>query len=217
MLLNEQTLAFPSMDYETLGLYPIVSDYSQLEQLLPLGVKLIQLRIKNKQNEELEEQIKKSIHLARHYETKLFINDYWQLALRYSAYGVHLGQTDLDAAPLAELCSRGLRLGISTHSDAELQRACALKPSYIAYGPVFATTSKHVAFAPSGIAALKRVRASVPYPLIAIGGIGLKQLSDVLACNVAGIAVISAISQAPDPIEATLQLKQLIDEYAINT
>jgi thiamine-phosphate diphosphorylase len=208
---------FPTMEYKNLGLYPIVSEYSQLEQLLPLGVKQIQLRIKNKQGAELAEQIQKSIQLAKHYETKLFINDHWQLALRYSAYGVHLGQDDLANASLTELCNSGLRLGISTHSDAELQHACALQPSYIAYGPIFPTISKPMTSPPSGITALKRVRSAVSYPLIAIGGIGLAQLPEVLACQVDGIAVISAISQAQDPIQAALKLKQLIDDYAINT
>ncbi|MES2142264.1 MAG: thiamine phosphate synthase [Pseudomonadota bacterium] len=215
-MLNKTNLAFPTLGSEFLGLYPIVNEYSQLKQLLPLGIKIIQLRIKDKQGAILEEQIQKSIRLASYYGTKLFINDYWALAIRYSAYGVHLGQSDLDTAPVDRLRNLGLRLGLSTHCHTELMRAYALKPSYIAYGPIFPTTSKVMSFSPQGIDKLKEVRKRVNCPLIAIGGIGLNQLPEILACGVDGIAVISAISQASEPVAAAYTLINKIDQYAAN-
>lgn len=212
-MLNSGVFTFPEIGLP-LGLYPIVNDANQLEQLLPLGIRIIQLRIKDKQGTELERQVQKSVHSASHFDTKLFINDYWELAIRYKAYGVHLGQDDLDAASMRDIRNSGLRLGISTHSDAELTRALALKPSYIAYGPIFATTSKVMSFSPQGIEKLKKIRERVNCPLIAIGGIGLDEINDVLACRVDGIALISAISQARDPIAAARKLMNKINSYA---
>lgn len=213
--MNHKTLAFPNMDSESLGLYPIVNEAAQLKKLLPLGIKIIQLRIKNAPKAILEDQIQQSIQIANYYNTKLFINDYWELAAHYGAYGVHLGQSDLDHAPIDSLCKKGLRLGISTYSQTELIRALALNPSYIAFGPIFPTNSKVMSFQPQGIAKLKHVRSLVACPLVAIGGIGLKQLPEVLATKVDGIAVISAISQAVDPIQATIKLMDVIENYAL--
>jgi hydroxymethylpyrimidine kinase/phosphomethylpyrimidine kinase/thiamine-phosphate diphosphorylase len=204
-------LAFPNLGSEFLGLYPIVNEYAQLERLLPLGMRIVQLRIKEQRGILLEDQIRRSIQLANRFNTRLFINDYWELAAHYRAYGVHLGQTDLDNAPVANLAKTGLRLGVSAYSDTELVRACTLKPSYIAYGPIFPTTSKLMFAAAQGIDKLRRVRQLVKCPLIAIGGIGLKQLPVVLACKVDGIAVISAISQAIDSVQAARQLMNVID------
>ncbi len=208
-----ETLAFPRIGCHPLGLYPIVNDSVQLAQLLPLEIKLIQLRIKNTQGPDLEKQIQQSIQLASRFATKLFINDYWELAIRYGAYGVHLGQADLKNAPIHKLHQLGLKLGISAYSDAELVRACALKPSYIAYGPIFPTTSKQMTASAQGIDKLRQVREWVKDPLIAIGGISLEQLPQVLRCNVDGVAVISAINQAIDPQKAAEKLMDVIQHH----
>jgi len=205
-----QIIPFPSLESQSLGLYPIVSEYTQLAQLLPLGINIIQLRIKDMRGVVLEQQIRRSIQLVKHSKTKLFINDYWELAAYYGAYGVHLGQTDLDNVPVERLRKIGLRLGVSAYSDAELARACALKPSYIAYGPIFPTASKRMSVAAQGVNKLRQVRRVVHCPLVAIGGIGLTQLPDILACEVDGIAVISAISQASNPVQVATKLMSII-------
>ena len=190
-----------------IGLYPIVDSSDWLEKLLPLGVKTIQLRIKDKQAVDVENEIKRSVALANRYEANLFINDYWALAIRYKATGVHLGQEDLDTADIAKIREAELSLGISTHNDIEIARACKLNPSYIAFGPVFPTTSKVMAHSAQGIAELKRIRHKlINYPLVAIGGINLERLPDVLQTQVDGIALISAITQAEDPIAMTKML-----------
>ena len=196
---------FPSCGPEPLGFYPIVDSVAWLEKLLPLGVKTLQLRIKNCAG-SIEEEIHKGIALARRYQARLFINDYWQLAIEYGAYGVHLGQTDLNAADCNVIAKAGLRLGVSTHCYEELARAHALRPSYIAYGPIYETTAKIMPFTPRGIRRLKRVQALMSdYPVVAIGGINYERLADVKATGVDGIAVISAITQASDPMAATKQ------------
>jgi hydroxymethylpyrimidine kinase/phosphomethylpyrimidine kinase/thiamine-phosphate diphosphorylase len=203
--------SFPSIGLKPVGLYPIVSNAAQLEQLLPIGVRIIQLRIKDRQDATLAYQIQRSVRLAKRYHTKLFINDYWELAAASGAYGVHLGQTDLVDAPVDKLRTLGLRLGVSAYSDAELARALALKPSYIAYGPIFTTPSKQIDVPAQGVDKLRAVRQLVNCPLVAIGGIGLTQLHLVLACHVDGIAVISAISHALNPIQAAKTLRDIID------
>lgn len=193
-----------------LGLYPVVDSYSWVEMLLKLGVKTIQLRIKER-TETLEEEMRRSIALAKKYGATLFINDYWEMALKLNAEAVHLGQSDLDAADLEAIRNQGLLLGVSTHCYFEVARAHAICPSYIAIGPIYPTTSKEMPFLAQGIEHLQRWQRTLNYPLVAIGGINLERMPDVVATGVQGIALISAITQANDPQKATEQLLSFID------
>ncbi len=200
------------------GLYPVIDSIEWLKKLLPLGVKSVQLRIKNKQGLALENEIEESIKLAQKYQAKLFINDYWEHAVRYSAYGVHLGQADLNTADINIIRKANLRLGISTHCYYEVARAHSLKPSYIACGPVFETTSKIMPFPPLGISQLCRLRKTLNYPLVAIGGISVDKINAVIQTGVAGIAMISAITRAQDPIATTKKLLIMINNnYVTHT
>ncbi len=206
----DSSYSFP--DCPALGLYPVVDDKIWLERLLPLGVKTIQLRIKHMSAEELEKQIQESIAIANRYQAKLFINDYWELAIKHGAYGVHLGQEDLCSADVKKIEQAGLRLGISTHCESEVARAHMFRPSYIACGPIYPTTSKIMPFAPQGIANLQRWRRILSnYRLVAIGGINLERFPAVLATKVDGIALISAILSAENPEEVTCQLLRMMD------
>lgn len=196
--------------YAHIGLYPIVDSSLWLERLLPLGVKTIQLRIKDASQVLLAREIKASIELAKKYQATLFINDHWDLAIQYGADGVHLGQEDLDLAHLKKIRDADLYLGISTNHTKEVDRALACKPSYIACGPIYETQSKVVTSPPQGLADLRHWRTQLDYPLVAIGGITLSRLPDILEAGVEGVAVISAITQADDPIAATREfLKQI--------
>jgi hydroxymethylpyrimidine kinase / phosphomethylpyrimidine kinase / thiamine-phosphate diphosphorylase len=195
-----------------IGLYPVVDSSRWLEKLLPLGVRTIQLRIKNSSGSFLAEEIKKSIALAKKYRALLFVNDYWQLAIQLGAEGIHLGQEDLVDADLEAIHHHGIYLGVSTHCYFEVARAHALCPSYLACGPIYPTTSKIMPFAPQGIVKLKRWRRTLRYPLVAIGGINLQRLPKILTTGVEGIAVLSAITQANDPLSATQQFLTTIDE-----
>jgi hydroxymethylpyrimidine kinase/phosphomethylpyrimidine kinase/thiamine-phosphate diphosphorylase len=195
---GQERTQFPNCGEAPLGFYPIVNRVEWLEKLLPLGVNTIQLRIKDLHGEALEWEIAQAAALARQYECRLFVNDYWELAIKYDAYGVHLGQEDLETADLQAIQQAGLRLGVSTHSYAEVARALAVRPSYIAIGPVFPTTTKIMRFAPQGLDALRRWRRTLPYPLVAIAGIFLENAPDVLATGVDGIAVVRDIVNAED-------------------
>lgn len=191
--------AFPDCGPSPLGFYPIVDSTAWLERLLPLGVTTAQLRNKNLQGEELENEIRAAIVLGRKYNCRLFINDYWELAIKHSAYGVHLGQEDLDTADLQAIACARLRLGISTHDLAEVERAQKIQPSYYAIGPIFETTLKKMKAAPQGVAAIKKWRAMLIGPLVAIGGITLERAPEILAAGTDGIAIVSDITQNASP------------------
>ncbi|OBU06748.1 thiamine phosphate synthase [Morganella psychrotolerans] len=202
---------------QKLGLYPVVDSVLWIERLLKLGVRTIQLRIKDKTDAQVDEQIRTAIALGKHYQARLFINDYWRLAVKHDAYGVHLGQEDLERADLQAIRHAGLRLGISTHDENELQRAKALHPSYIALGHIFSTQTKEMPSSPQGLDNLARQVAATPdFPTVAIGGISCERAPKVLATGVGGIAVVSAITKAPDWQAATRQFLRLTGEYTEN-
>ncbi|AWH89120.1 thiamine phosphate synthase [Limnobaculum parvum] len=202
---------FPPTE-KKLGLYPVVDTLSWIERLLNAGVTTIQLRIKDQPDSEVEEIIQQAIELGKQFNARVFINDYWRLAVKHQAYGIHLGQDDLLTADLKAIHQAGLRLGVSTHDDEELARAVAIRPSYIALGHIFPTQTKEMPSAPQGLAELKRhVAAIADYPTVAIGGISIERVPDVLACGVGSIAVVSAITQAKDWRQATAELLRLIE------
>ncbi|MFI4937424.1 MAG: thiamine phosphate synthase [Candidatus Berkiellales bacterium] len=199
-----------------LGFYPIVDSVKWVERLIGWGVKTIQLRLKDKSENTCRFEIKQAIEMARRHHIQLFINDYWELALEYQAYGVHLGQTDLDHCDLLQLQKSGLRIGISTHNEQELERALALKPFYIAFGPIYTTRSKKMPFPPQGIAKLTEWRQRVSCPLVAIGGINLENVDQILSCHVDGVAVISAVTQSNDPFTSCQQFMSKINPCTQN-
>lgn len=200
---------FPTVP-QRLGLYPVVDSVEWIERLLKAGVKTLQLRIKDKRDEEVESDVSAAIELGRRFDARLFINDYWQLAIKHQAYGVHLGQEDLETADLNAIREAGLRLGVSTHDDMEIDVALAARPSYIALGHVFPTQTKQMPSAPQGLAQLARhITRLGDYPTVAIGGISLERAPAVLETGVGSIAVVSAITQTTDWQAATAQLLQL--------
>lgn len=195
---------------ETLGLYPIVDRAHWLDTLLPAGITTIQLRIKDLKGEALENEIEQAVAISRRFDCRLFINDYWQLAIEKGAYGVHLGQEDLETADFNAIRKAGLRLGLSNHSHFELVRSMALKPSYIACGPIFATTTKIMPWIPHGIDGLKYWASSIDYPLVAIAGIDHHNIEAVAATGVSGIAMITAITQSENPAAKSSELSKRI-------
>lgn len=200
-----------------LGLYPVVPDADWIEKLAALGVATLQLRAKSGTPEALQAQVHAAVAAAdRHPATRLFINDHWRLALAAGAYGVHLGQEDLQKlgeVELAELAAAGIRLGLSTHGYYEMLVAHHFSPSYIAMGAVFPTTTKVMPTAPQGIDKLARYVAlmSPHYPLVAIGGVNGDNLGDVLATGVGSAAVVRAVTEAADLPRAVDALRKQVD------
>jgi hydroxymethylpyrimidine kinase/phosphomethylpyrimidine kinase/thiamine-phosphate diphosphorylase len=193
----QQRLAFPALE-PGFGLYPIVDRADWVERLLALGVEMIQLRAKDLAGAALEDEVRRAVAAGRKANARVFINDAWQLALKFGAYGVHLGQDDLPTADLAALAAAGLRLGLSTHGYAEVARSLAVLPSYLAIGTVFDSPSKSFVHRPIGLEAFARLRKLVAQPVVAIGGITVERARDVRQAGADLIAVISDITKAPD-------------------
>ena len=208
--MNQSAQPFPAVPFH-LGLYPVVDTVEWIARLLEAGVKTLQLRVKDLPDEEVEPAIIEAIALGKKYQARLFINDYWRLAVKHQAYGVHLGQEDLDTADLEAIRQAGLRLGVSTHDDTEMARAVAVNPSYIALGHIFPTQTKDMPSAPQGLEELSRHIKQLDgrFPTVAIGGISIDRAPSVLDCGVGSIAVVSAITQAADWRAATAELLAL--------
>ena len=191
-----------------IGFYPVVPTADWVQRLLGWGVRTIQLRAKATDHTmaELEREVRAAVEARRAVPgAQVFINDHWQLALDAGAYGVHLGQEDLDTADLNALRAADIRLGLSTHTPAELARAHAVRPSYLAIGPIYPTTLKVMPYEPVGLERLKAwLPHAAPYPVVAIGGISLERLPGVMACGVDGVAVVSAVTLAADPQQAAI-------------
>ena len=192
-----------------IGFYPVVPTAEWVQRLLGWGVRTIQLRAKAADHsaDALQREVRAAVEAGRAVPgAQVFINDHWQLALDAGAFGVHLGQEDLDTADLQALRAAGMRLGLSTHTLAELARAKAVGLSYLAIGPIYPTTLKVMPYEPVGLERLKAwVPLAAPYPVVAIGGISLARLPGVMACGVNGVAVVSAVTLAADPQQAAIQ------------
>jgi thiamine-phosphate pyrophosphorylase len=180
--------------------YPIVDTAEWIAQLGPVGVRLVQLRLKGQPQVTVAAQIRRAQGLCASFGIQLIVNDHWQLALAAGCDFVHLGQGDLEGADLGALRRAGVRLGISTHDEHELERALALAPDYVALGPIYHTTLKIMPWAPQGLARLGQWRRRVgALPLVAIGGVTLARLPEVLAAGADVAAVVSDILGAQDP------------------
>jgi len=183
-----------------LELYPIVPTAEWVERVLACGVSTVQLRMKDVQPTVLKQEVARAVAAGRSYPgAHVFINDHWGPALEAGAYGVHLGQEDLHTADLAALAAAGMRLGLSSHGYYEMLIALYFRPSYLALGPVFSTSTKAVAAAPQGLDRIARyVRFAGATPLVAIGGINRTNMAAVRAAGVGSVAVASAVTDAVD-------------------
>ena len=186
--------------------YLIVGHVAELELLVPQGVKLVQLRLKDQPEAELRRQIARARDLCAVHETQLVVNDHWQLAMELNCNFVHLGQEDLDTADIAALRQKGVRFGLSTHDEAELDRALRHDPAYVALGPVYETKLKKMPWAPQGLEKLARWKARVgDLPLVAIGGLTPERLPGVFEAGADSAAVVTDILLAEDPEARTRQ------------
>ncbi len=201
-------LAFPPCP-DALGLYPVLPSADWTERVLDLGVCTAQLRRKSTDADDLRHEIERAVTAGRKHQANLFINDHWREAIAAGAYGVHLGQEDVETADLQAIAAAGLRLGLSTHGYYEMLRALHFRPSYLALGAVFPTTTKVMSTKPQGLARLRRYVQLLEgrVPLVAIGGIDGKVLPDVLSTGVGSASVVRAVTEAPDTAEAVSALQ----------
>jgi thiamine-phosphate pyrophosphorylase len=195
----------------SLGLYAVVPDAQWVDKVAQLGVPTVQLRFKSDDPQAIAQQISLSVKAVAGTQSLLFINDHWQQAVDAGAYGVHLGQEDMQATPLETLRASGLRLGLSSHGYSEMLAALAWRPSYVALGAVFPTTLKKMQTAPQGLGRLaKYVQLAHKLPLVAIGGIDLTCLEAVMQTGVGSAAVVRAITGAEEPGLAVQDLMRVI-------
>ena len=192
-----------------LGLYAVLPDAAWVARMAQAGVPTVQLRFKSTDLDAVRREVRAAVQAVKGTNSLLFINDHWRIAIEEDAYGVHLGQEDMDEAQLETIRQAGLRLGLSTHGYGELLRAQAVSPSYLALGAVFPTTLKKMKTAPQGLGRLGGyARLMQGRSLVAIGGIDLNAVPDVMRTGVGSIAVVRAITAAEQPEQAALAFQQ---------
>jgi len=194
-----------------LGLYAVLPNALWIARMAKAGVPTVQLRFKSDDKAAVAKEVAASVKATQGANTLLFINDHWEEAIAAGAYGVHLGQEDMQEAPLEKIRSAGLRLGLSTHGYKEMLLADRHSPSYIALGAVFPTTLKRMVTAPQGLGRLERYAQLMQnYPLVAIGGIDLERLPAVVKTGVGSVAVVRAITESESPEATATAFQQVI-------
>ena len=186
--------------------YLIVDSAAWVERLVPLGVKLVQLRIKDRPLAEIRTAIRAAKAICAAHGCELIVNDYWQLAIEEGCDFIHLGQEDLATADLGAIRGAGLKLGLSTHDETELATALAAGPDYIALGPIYPTVLKAMAWAPQGLERIGQWRAEIGnIPLVAIGGLTVARVGGVFENGADSAAVVTDITRNSNPESRTLE------------
>ncbi len=181
--------------------YPVVPSAEWVSRLVPVGTKLVQLRIKDRPEAELRRQVRDAKAACDRHGAQLIVNDYWQVAIDEGCDYVHLGQEDLVDADVAALRRAGIRIGVSTHDHAELDAGLAIDPDYVALGPIWPTQLKQMPWAPQGLPRLREWKRLIGgRPLIAIGGLTLERALQCLAAGADVAAVVGDIVNHTDPI-----------------
>ena len=180
--------------------YPIVDSAAWVARLAGVGARLIQLRVKDRPDAEVTRETREALKICREAGAQLIVNDYWRIAMDLNADYVHLGQSDLDGADMKAIRARKIRVGISTHDEAELDRALSFSPDYIALGPIYPTILKAMAVAPQGLARIGDWKRRVgDIPLVAIGGLNVERGKACLAAGADIVSVVTDITLNADP------------------
>ncbi|TGT53764.1 thiamine phosphate synthase [Mesorhizobium sp. M00.F.Ca.ET.170.01.1.1] len=186
--------------------YLIVDSAAWIERLVPLGLKLVQLRIKDQDDASLRREIRASKALCERHGCQLIVNDYWRIAIEEDCDFVHLGQEDLLEADMKAIRKAGVRLGLSTHDDAELETALRAEPDYVALGPIYPTVFKAMKWAPQGLDRIAVWKQRVGNtPLVAIGGLTVERIAGVFAQGAQSAAVVTDITRNAEPEARALE------------
>ncbi len=208
-----KNMKFLNCGIRPLGIYPVVDRAYKLTALYEAGITTTQLRVKDMQGSDLEAEIVEAIRISSEYNARLFINDFWELAIKHKAYGVHLGQEDIQDADIKAIHWADLRLGISTHTNEEINIALEFEPSYVAIGPIYKTDSKEMVYNPVGLKDLNAWSKCVDYPIVAIGGINLGNMEEVLNVGAAnGIAMIAGVLDESKEV-SRFKTVMLVDKF----
>ncbi len=180
--------------------YPIFDHSDWLQRMLPMGVKLVQLRMKDQPDDVVRAEIATSRDLCNQHGAVLVVNDYWQAAIDAGCDWIHLGQEDLDDADLKAIRKAGLKMGVSTHDDDELERVLAMDPDYVALGPVYPTILKKMKWEQQGLPRVTEWKARVgDIPLVGIGGMSVERAPGVLEAGADIVSVVTDITLNADP------------------
>lgn len=189
---------YPITDRRVSGL----SHAEQVSQLIDRGATLVQLREKLLSPLEFYREVEKAMRIARDRRVKVIINDRVDIALAFGADGVHLGQDDLPPEEARRLLGKESIIGFSTHSLEQVELAVKMPIDYVAIGPIFETSTKPITDPPIGLEGLKQSRQITGnLPLVAIGGIALKDLPDALRMGADAAAIISDIWLSKAPVK----------------
>ncbi|HID95165.1 MAG TPA: thiamine phosphate synthase [Candidatus Latescibacteria bacterium] len=184
-----------------------------VEAAIKGGVKVVQYREKDLSEEDMIRESRRLLEVTKRYGVPLIINDHVKVAISIGADGVHLGQEDMSVEKARKMLKKDRLIGISTHSLDEALYACNRGADYIGVGPIYVDSNiksvKPDVKRPVGVELITRVKAAVPIPVIAIGGINRENISEVVGAGADGIAVIRAIFGAEDPYKAALELAQI--------
>jgi thiamine-phosphate pyrophosphorylase len=181
--------------------YPVVPNADWVARLVPAGTRLVQLRIKDKSQDELRRQVGEARDVCAKHGADLIVNDYWKIAIDEKCSWVHLGQEDLVDADVKAIRRSGLKLGVSTHDHAELEKGLAADPDYVALGPIWPTALKKMPWAPQGLDRLREWKKLIGNrPLVAIGGLTLERALLCLKAGADSAAVVGDIVNNADPI-----------------
>ncbi len=180
--------------------YPIVDSADWVARLVSVGARLVQLRVKDRDEASVARETREALKTCATAGAVLVVNDHWRVAIGEGASWVHLGQGDLDAADIGAIRAAGLRLGVSTHDEVELERALRLDPDYVALGPIYPTRLKTMAFAPQGLERIGEWKRRVgAVPLVAIGGLSVERAKLCLVAGADMVSVVTDITLNPDP------------------
>ncbi|HZQ02272.1 MAG TPA: thiamine phosphate synthase [Reyranella sp.] len=190
--------------------YPVVPSAEWVARLVPAGTRFIQLRLKDKPQDELRRQVREARAICQKHDAALVVNDHWQIAIDEKCAWVHLGQEDLLDADLPAIRRAGLRLGVSTHDHAELEKGLAAQPDYVALGPIWPTALKKMPWAPQGLERIGEWKTLIgDRPLVAIGGLTLERAIQCLRAGADCAAVVGDIVNNRDPVA---QARRWMDE-----
>lgn len=180
--------------------YPVVDSADWVGRLVGAGARLIQLRIKDRPQDFVKTEVRRALNVCGTAGADLVVNDYWEIAIDEGAGFLHLGQEDLGTADLAAIRAAGVKLGVSTHTHDELDRALSVDPHHIALGPVWPTILKQMPFAPQGLERVSEWKRLIgDRPLVAIGGLTPERAVQCLEAGADVVAVVNDVLGAADP------------------
>jgi thiamine-phosphate pyrophosphorylase len=172
------------------------SHFSILRELVSGGARFVQIRDKSTPLQELLRDLHQCVEFACKNGVTLIVNDRCDLVLSCGAMGVHLGQEDLPPNAARAILGRKKLIGLSAHSLAQVRKSRHLSVQYIGFGPIYPTSTKEDALPEVGLQRLAAAYRLSSVPVVAIGGIGLDQVREVLQTGACSVAIISALMQA---------------------